>query len=1124
MSENKKKQDEALMKNLIHLKRHVLDVKFDLDTTAYQPIENIGIGAYGVVCSAIHRKTNDRVAIKKIPNVFYVKDVAKRTYREIKILKHFKHDNIIHIREILKPKESLADFRDVYVVFDLMESDLHKIIYSKQELTEEHVRYFLYQILRGLKYIHSAHVIHRDLKPSNLLVNEDCQLRIGDFGMARGFSNSPSQPKVLMTQYVATRWYRAPEIMLSLIEYGAAVDMWSVGCIFGEMLGRKHLFPGKEAISQIKLIVGIVGTPDNSLLELCQSPIIKNFFQEIGSKEPVPWSKMYPKASKKAINLLSRMLVLNPKNRITVEQALVHPYLNRYHDPDDEPICVPGFNFDFEQEDLTLPQLRETIHKEIMEYHEPRTPTLSFNACLRPVPKSFDTTPSESASQSGSMKTDNQPISAITDTKPESEVLTKPVTKLPSLTQDRPQSQSNEDEVFKKPLSAKNEDTSVYVKTENLLNTESTDIEMLSAKSTDGRQMMSATVTTDTSVSKENKEPMPRDETHKTISEDTKILIKAALMNASFKKRTDSQGDEDRPKPITAAMRQKEREDKRKKKKEKTLERKRKEKKKNASSEELLSNEDKELLQRWAKMQQVNVPIAPKPRSEVAGQGRSSTSGSSQSTSQSIGDTAGGKIKKVGSDGSAEGQGQIFHSTERNVQQGTLDLLQQRILNNTTIASQTNAHIVNTSQTQAQLPNIVTATDHTSQANISSQNSMQVQNTQNAITSHNTLPVHPGDNFSVDFSGVTMDDLSNVPLGDLDFLAMSPDIENILGGGSLPGHHVSPPVSTQQNYNPVSISQIYNGSQYNPQTYNTQTNTTAFIENMCSNPQQINSQRTSGNFVPLELPRDNSRLSVSPNFPNNSVSPTGASFLSVHSPESIHSTSPCNQHISPNVPFDRGSDQPLQQHGYIPPILSSYQNEDLSLSSINPSNLFLQSRQPSEQTVSQPFPQSTDQTQTFYRNQSGILDVNDSHNSSSNSNSPPALSVNTQQAQMTFRQMFQEPVAGPSNMGQLDATQVDLIGLLSKQLSKSNVGDVCPPLALTPRGTGGGYGVGVDLDSIMTAPDPDSQGSEPSPLSSSILADWIEVTGNMNIDMEALEQELQSPMSLSYNDLNLYSS
>lgn len=182
MAGDNKKKDENFIKNLAILKRRALDVKFDIDTTQYKPLENIGIGAYGVVCSAVHRKANDRVAIKKIPNVFDVKDVAKRTYREIKILKHFTHDNIIHIREILKPKESLSDFRDVYVVFDLMESDLHKIIYSKQELTEEHVRYFLYQILRGLKYIHSAHVIHRDLKPSNLLVNEDCQLRIGDFG------------------------------------------------------------------------------------------------------------------------------------------------------------------------------------------------------------------------------------------------------------------------------------------------------------------------------------------------------------------------------------------------------------------------------------------------------------------------------------------------------------------------------------------------------------------------------------------------------------------------------------------------------------------------------------------------------------------------------------------------------------------------------------------------------------------------------------------------------------------------------------------------------------------------------------------------------------------------------
>lgn len=229
------------------------EVKFELDTR-YKLLENIGNGAYGVVCSAVDTKNGSKVAIKKIPRAFDVVTTAKRTYRELKILKHFKHDNIISIKNILKPPEDLEKFDDVYVVLDLMETDLHHIIHSQQQLTDEHVRYFLYQILRGLKYIHSAKVLHRDLKPSNLLVNQDCELKIGDFGMARGLSSSPSEQKRVMTEYVATRWYRAPELMLSLSEYSEAIDMWSVGCIFAEMLGRKHLFPGTNYLNQLQVI------------------------------------------------------------------------------------------------------------------------------------------------------------------------------------------------------------------------------------------------------------------------------------------------------------------------------------------------------------------------------------------------------------------------------------------------------------------------------------------------------------------------------------------------------------------------------------------------------------------------------------------------------------------------------------------------------------------------------------------------------------------------------------------------------------------------------------------------------------------------------------------------------
>lgn len=228
------------------------EVKFVVDER-YKVLENIGCGAYGIVCSALDTKTQNKVAIKKIPKALEVLTIAKRTYRELRILKHFNHDNIIAIRDILRPPEDVSCFNDVYVVFDMMETDLHRIIHSDQPLTDEHIRYFLYQILRGLKYIHSANILHRDLKPSNLLVNEDCELKIGDFGMARGLDSSPSEQKRVMTEYVATRWYRAPELMLSLSEYSQAMDIWSVGCVFAEMLGRKPLFPGTNYLNQLQV-------------------------------------------------------------------------------------------------------------------------------------------------------------------------------------------------------------------------------------------------------------------------------------------------------------------------------------------------------------------------------------------------------------------------------------------------------------------------------------------------------------------------------------------------------------------------------------------------------------------------------------------------------------------------------------------------------------------------------------------------------------------------------------------------------------------------------------------------------------------------------------------------------
>jgi tRNA A-37 threonylcarbamoyl transferase component Bud32 len=225
----------------------------------YSLIRVIGSGAYGVVISANDTKTDTNVAIKMVPKCFSDEIDAKRILREIKLLKHFHHDNIVQIMDMMPPNvKRLEDFTDVYIVADLMETDLHRIIYSKQKLSMDHVQYFVYQVMRGLKYIHSCKVLHRDLKPSNLLVNANCDLKICDFGLARGIREKDEEGQggtMLLTEYVVTRWYRAPEIMLACHEYSYPIDVWSVGCIFAELIQRKPFFPGDDYIDQVRFFL-----------------------------------------------------------------------------------------------------------------------------------------------------------------------------------------------------------------------------------------------------------------------------------------------------------------------------------------------------------------------------------------------------------------------------------------------------------------------------------------------------------------------------------------------------------------------------------------------------------------------------------------------------------------------------------------------------------------------------------------------------------------------------------------------------------------------------------------------------------------------------------------------------
>lgn len=335
-------------KRVYSIKHRNVTVKFECDSR-YTPLESIGTGAYGVVCAAKDNRTGRKVAIKKIPKAFDELTISKRTYRELKILRYLRHDNIISILDVMEPPDNESTLHDVYVVLDLMESDLHHIIHSVQPLSDDHIKYFLYQIARGLKYIHSANVIHRDLKPSNLLINRNCELKIGDFGMARGLSSTPEEHATFLTEYVATRWYRAPELMLSFSDYNVSLDMWSLGCIFAEMLGRRQLFPGKNYVNQLQLVLSVVGTPSEDYIQNIGSDKVKTYLKSLPEKQPVDLFVLFPNANKVALELLEQLLQLQPDKRYTAEATLDHPYLSLYHDPSDEPICTPPFDFSFEK-------------------------------------------------------------------------------------------------------------------------------------------------------------------------------------------------------------------------------------------------------------------------------------------------------------------------------------------------------------------------------------------------------------------------------------------------------------------------------------------------------------------------------------------------------------------------------------------------------------------------------------------------------------------------------------------------------------------------------------------------------------------------------------------------------
>uniref|UniRef100_A0A671WDW0 mitogen-activated protein kinase n=1 Tax=Sparus aurata TaxID=8175 RepID=A0A671WDW0_SPAAU len=318
----------------------------------YQHLSPVGSGAYGSVCSAYDVKLGLKVAVKKLSRPFQSIIHAKRTYRELRLLKHMKHENVIGLLDVFTPGTSLEEFNDVYLVTHLMGADLNNIV-KCQKLTDDHVQFLIYQILRGLK-------VSDDLKPSNLAVNEDCELKILDFGLARHTDDE-------MTGYVATRWYRAPEIMLNWMHYNMTVDIWSVGCIMAELLTGRTLFPGSDHIDQLKLIMTLVGTPGPELLMKISSDSARNYINSLPCMPKRNFADVFIGANPLAVDLLEKMLVLDTDKRITASEALAHPYFAQYHDPDDEPEAEP-YDQSFESRELEIEEWKGLTYEEVISF------------------------------------------------------------------------------------------------------------------------------------------------------------------------------------------------------------------------------------------------------------------------------------------------------------------------------------------------------------------------------------------------------------------------------------------------------------------------------------------------------------------------------------------------------------------------------------------------------------------------------------------------------------------------------------------------------------------------------------------------------------------------------------
>ena len=378
----------------------------------YEIIKQIGIGSYGSVVKAKCLKTEKFVAIKKIKHLFDDLVDGKRVLREIALLKRLQNKNIVNLLEIVIPEEDLDSFNEIYLVLEYAPGDLRKLFKSNYNLKLNHILIITYNILLGLKYIHSSGVWHRDLKPANVLIFDDGRAKICDFGLARSVKQKPkvkkekkklkglagipksnkmkkkklgksSKIKNVLTSHVVTRWYRAPELILIEKNYNSKIDVWSLGCIFAELLQmmpehcesaqeRRPLFPGQSCfplspdsnakiikcgfpvsqMDQLIVITKVLGYPQKSDLAFISDQKAMDYIKCLPQKKGISFQEKFPKASKEAIDFLKKTLKFSPDLRLSIDEALQHPLFDKVRNKENEVFEDKDINLELEDKTI----------------------------------------------------------------------------------------------------------------------------------------------------------------------------------------------------------------------------------------------------------------------------------------------------------------------------------------------------------------------------------------------------------------------------------------------------------------------------------------------------------------------------------------------------------------------------------------------------------------------------------------------------------------------------------------------------------------------------------------------------------------------------------------------------